>query len=473
MKYNTSIIWFRNDLRLHDNEALFRAAESSDRIIPVYCFDPRHFETTSFGFPKTGPFRRRFLEESVKNLAENLEKKGSGLVVFGGKPEEIIPELCEKYNCNAVFYNEEVTSEETEIEKKLTEKLPQKTEINTFFSCSLYHPDDVPFEIDKTPDVFTAFRKKAEKYSSVRKTFQVPEVLPGLPSGASEEGDINSQNLPETEIEIDSRSVLSFKGGEDEAMTRLKSYFWHGDHLKKYKETRNGLLGADYSSKFSPWLANGCISPRFIYEEVKSYEKERKSNQSTYWMVFELIWRDYFGFIFMKYGNKLFTLHGIKEDKATWITDEALFESWQKGETGIPFIDANMRELNQTGFMSNRGRQNVASFLAKNLQIDWRMGAEWFESMLLDYDPCSNYGNWAYVSGVGNDPRDRYFNIVSQAERYDSKGEYVKHWLPELKSLPKEFIHEPYKSSSKPAEYPEPITNLEAGYARLKKIQNY
>lgn len=157
-------------------------------------------------------------------------------------------------------------------------------------------------------------------------------------------------------------AVLQFKGGEHEAFDRLKHYLWKTDLLATYKETRNGLLGADYSSKFSPWLANGTLSPRKIYHEVKSYEEQRKKNNSTYWLIFELIWRDYFRFSAWRFGDKIFKAGGIQDKNRNWETNRKNFDKWANAETGIPFIDANMRELNHTGFMSNRGRQNVASF---------------------------------------------------------------------------------------------------------------
>jgi deoxyribodipyrimidine photo-lyase len=187
------------------------------------------------------------------------------------------------------------------------------------------------------------------------------------------------------------------------------------------------------------------LSPKRIYSELKQYEKKYGDNKSTYWLFFELLWRDFFRLVGKKYGNMIFNIGGLsgKSDK-TWRTDDRLFNVWADGRTGVPFIDANMRELKQTGFMSNRGRQNVASFLTKDLKINWLMGAEWFESQLVDYDPCSNYGNWLYIAGVGNDPREnRYFNILSQAHRYDPNGEYIKLWLPELKEVPIDKIHRP------------------------------
>ena len=230
-------------------------------------------------------------------------------------------------------------------------------------------------------------------------------------------------------VEREERTAFPFSGGTATGMERLEQYFWKSKKLSYYKNTRNGLLGTDYSSKFSPWLSNGCLSPKMIYWEIKRYEKEIQKNQSTYWLIFELIWRDYFKFISLKHGNKVFKIGGIKERDYHWKTDGKLFSEWAEGRTSEPFVNANMIELNQTGWMSNRGRQNVASFLAKDMKMDWRIGAAYFESLLVDYDVHSNYGNWMYVSGVGNDPRDRKFEIQWQAECYDPLGKFQKLWL--------------------------------------------
>ena len=204
------------------------------------------------------------------------------------------------------------------------------------------------------------------------------------------------------------------------------------------------MLGWDYSSKLSPYLAQGCISPKTIYNEIKKYESQRTKNDSTYWLIFELLWRDYFRLIAKKYGDKIFVANGINEEEAPELsTDRTLFNVWAQARTGVPMIDANMRELNTTGFMSNRGRQNVASFLVNDMKVHWLLGAEYFESMLIDYDPCSNYGNWNYIAGVGVDPRPgRWFNVVHQGKRYDSKGEHARHWLPELDVISGSKVHD-------------------------------
>ena len=208
----------------------------------------------------------------------------------------------------------------------------------------------------------------------------------------------------------------------------MDHYFWKTKKLSFYKQTRNGLLGVDYSSKFSAWLANGSISARQIYWEIISYEKEIKKNQSTYWLIFELIWRDYFKYISLKHQDSIFHLGGILKKEYDWENDIEIIKNWINGTTKEPFVNANMIELKKTGWMSNRGRQNVASYFAKDLLLDWRIGAAYFESQLIDYDVHSNYGNWMYVAGVGNDPRDRKFNVRLQAERYDEGGKFQRIW---------------------------------------------
>ncbi|MCC5940795.1 MAG: DASH family cryptochrome [Balneolaceae bacterium] len=470
-----NLVWFRNDLRTKDNPVLNNAINSGNTVC-IYCFDPRHFESIPCGFPRTDTHRARFLIESVENLRKNLD---GSLIVRIGKPEDIIPELIEKHGFTSLWYQKEHTSEEIHAEEQLKNKISRP--IHRFTDQLLYHPDDLPFSFDEIPDVFTQFRKKLEKFAEVREPVEKPVQLPVEIIGL-EPGEIPSiQDLGLKEQQTDHRSVIAFKGGEDEAWKRLEHYLFESDSLRDYKYTRNGLLGANYSSKFSPWLAHGCISARSINKQVELYEKKVHKNDSTYWMKFELIWRDYFRYSAMKYGNKIFQLGGIQQKELKKSTDPEIFQKWAEGSTGIPFIDANMHELNQTGFMSNRGRQNVASFLAQNLNFDWRWGAAYFESKLIDYDVCSNWGNWAYNATVGHDPRNRYFNILNQADRYDKKGEYVRHWLPELKNVPAEFIHEPHRIGPDQQklfeviigrDYPEPMIDLEESYEEIKNQQD-
>lgn len=462
---STALVWFRNDLRIHDHEPLLKALKNHDCILPFYCFENKYFGKTAFGFEKTGAHRAQFLLESVTDLRQNLQKLGSNLILRKGLLSEALEEIASQVKIDAVYAYKDIHQEEIDSQKELENVFPEK--VNYSFGSTLFHVNDLPHSYTNTPKVFTEFRKGVEKKSKVRTLIPRVEKLPALPE-TIEVGEIpNLSDWGLKQQKTDERAAIQAKGGESEALKRLQHYLWETEELSLYKQKRNGLLGADYSSKLSLWLWNGCISPRKIYWEVKQYEKEIKKNQSTYWLIFELIWRDYFKFISLKHGNNIFKQNGIKQENYSWKQDDEKFEKWAKGETGIPFIDANMRELNQTGFMSNRGRQNVASFLAKELGLDWRMGAEYFESMLIDYDVASNYGNWMYIAGVGNDPRDRYFNIISQAKRYDANGKYVKHWLPELKNIDESIVHHPWTAmenlfgGAEQFSYPKPMVEPE------------
>lgn len=418
-----AILWFRNSLRLDDNTVLNTAVRECKEIIPVFILDERYLERDQWGFLRTGPYRLKFLLESLYDLNENLRDRGSRLIVIKGIPEKELPCLAEEYQCSCLYASKEYTFEEIQVEKALMQRLDTRF----YHDSTLYHPEELPFAIGQLPDVFTQFRKRVERYAEVPEPLSAPDEIP-------------APELPDTHIPsveslgfsmppADERAVLEFKGGETEAYSRLDHYFWNTGWLSSYKETRNGLIGADYSSKFSPWLANGCISARTIYHEVESYEAEVERNKSTYWLKFELLWREYFRLVAMRYGRRIFSPGGIQGKAVNWKGDDSAFQRWRAGATGDDFVDANMLELLFTGFMSNRGRQNVASYLVHQLKQDWRKGAAWFESLLIDYDVCSNYGNWMYAAGVGNDPRDRVFNTHKQASMYDGGGAYRRLWL--------------------------------------------
>ena len=468
--HQSAIVWFRNDLRLLDNVALQEAIQKSTHVYPVYCFDPRQFTETEIGECKTGAHRARFLLESVANLRENLRQRGSDLIVRQGIAENVIAQLAQKMGATAVFASKEATPEENAVEASLEKSLnAQGIELNLVWQSTLLHIDDIPWPIKNVPDIFSQFRKEAERSVEVRPVVPAPEQLNALPDVCV--GDLPSlDDLGLDPPEPDPRGGLAYRGGETEGTRRLHAYLWDTDALATYKETRNGLLGADYSTKFSAWLANGSLSPRVVHQQVQAYEAERTKNKSTYWLTFELLWRDYFRFIAKKYGSRIFQAGGIKQENPYLRDDFGAFEKWKNGSTGVPFIDANMREINATGFMSNRGRQNVASFLVKDLKVNWTWGASYFESKLIDHDVCSNWCNWNYVAGVGNDPREnRYFNIMSQAQRYDPQGEYVRHWIPELAHVEGKRVHYPTEIPNEELEafgvvigedYPEPLVGF-------------
>ena len=475
---DTAVVWFRTDLRTHDNAALVRAIDEHDAVLPVYCFDPREFGETMFGLPKTGPYRAQFLVESVRDLRGSLREADGDLLVRQGRPENVVPKLAAEHGADVVHYHATPTTEERAIENGVIDELDERgIDSRDFWGKTLYHVEDLPTRVERIDDTFTPWRRTVEDGATVRDPLDSPTSI-ALPESAGDEpgtiptpGDLGIEKQAP-----DDRAAIEFAGGESAGLRRLTEYVWEDDRLREYKETRNGLLGADYSSKFSPWLALGCLSPRLIHAHVERYERKRVANDSTYWLVFELLWRDFMTFQFEKHGADFFAPTGIRDVEKNWQRDEAAFERWVAGETGVPFVDANMRELNETGFMSNRGRQNVASFLADALGIDWRRGAAYFESRLIDYDVCSNWGNWAYQAGVGNDSRDGYFDVLGQGRRYDSDAAYIRHWLPELDSLPADACHTPWQLSESQqemygvevgADYPKPMIDVETVYDRL------
>ena len=425
-----SIVWFKTDLRLHDNETLIKAISEGDEVLPVYCLDDQHFGRTSFGFRKTGSFRAKFLLETLADLDRQLRQIGSGLMILRGDPAEELPNVAKAYGVSVVFSKREVVQEEKLMEDQVREGLATiGCSLETVDTSTLYHPDDLPFPVQNIPNVFTEFRKKTEQKSSVRPLVANPEQLqsPEVPLLVLPQ----LEDLGLTPPVDDSRKVIDFHGGETEGLKRLEYYFSQTKLISSYKATRNGMIGGDYSSKLSAWLALGSLSPRRVYHELKRYEAEFGANESTYWLVFELLWRDYFRFMMEKYGNRFFMRNGIKSAGSKLMAhDSAQLHKWINGETGSDFVDANMLELKLTGYMSARGRQNVASYLVNDLKQDWRYGAAYFEQQLIDHDVCSNWGNWAYVAGVGNDPRgNRYFNIEKQANDYDPDGVYRERWL--------------------------------------------
>ena len=426
----TALVWFKTNLRLRDNECLFKAIAENEEVIPFYCLDERLFEVTEFGFKKAGGFRIKFLIECLQQLDEDLRLAGSGLLLLKGKPETEIYRLAEKIGAQTLYSEKEVAPEELGIAAKV-EKEMQKLNCNSLtFECrNMFHTADLPFLINQLPDIFTEFRKRTEKTVTVRPVFPLPSAIPSPPIAPLD------LTLPEefkpTDVVIDSRAAIQFKGGAKAAQERLQHYFYQTRALSSYKETRNGMVGERYSTKFSAWLALGCISAKEIYEEVKNYEALYGANESTYWLIFELLWRDFFGFCMEKNGTRYFLRSRDREVKTKSSSEFATaLNNWINGQTDAQFVDANMLELKLTGFMSNRGRQNAASYFCNDLKLDWRYGAAYFEQQLVDYDVCNNWGNWAYLAGVGNDPRaNRYFNIAKQAATYDADYSFRNLWL--------------------------------------------
>jgi deoxyribodipyrimidine photo-lyase len=473
------LVWLRNDLRLDDHEPLVRAAATGAPTLLVWCVDPRQFGTLPSGVPKTGAFRARFLLEALAGLRTAVRAIGGELAVRHGRPESVLPALARELGASAVHVHDEAAPDETTVEAEVEAALrPLGVPLRGWWGHTLLHVDDLPFDLDEVPRVFTAFRTRVEGGVAPRDPLPAPPRLVAPPVDAGALPTLAELGL--TEPPADPRALFVPRGGEAVAQARLREWMWTGDRLARYKETRNGMLAVDDSSKLSPWLAAGCLSPRRVYAEVRRHEQAHGRTDGSGWLIFELLWRDWFRLLTAAAGGRLFSAGGLEGFPVRWRTrdDPAArmeFDAWCAGRTGVPLVDAAMRELAATGFPSNRARQNAASLLTKHLGIDWRLGAEWFESLLVDYDVASNWGNWAYGAGVGHDPRGfRVFDPHGQAERYDPDGRFVAHWLPELARVPMPHRHRPDRAATTVLEragvrlgvdYPRPVADLESRLA--------
>lgn len=433
MSRRTLLLWLRDDLRLHDHPVL-ASLQPGDQLIPVYVFNPAWLAPHPAGFARMGPARVATLCEALSDLGARYRALGSELLIRVGDPATLLPELAAQVQATAVWTQAQVTSEER-AEQAAVRSALGACPLETWWGQTLIHPADLPMAIAEIPALFTHFRKRVESQLVVRPPLPAPTHLPPLPPGLTAGELLSPTRLGTTPFVSDVRTACPWPVGETSGLARLQSYIWETQALAHYHDTRNGLLGTDFSSKLSLWLAHGALSPRLIYAEIQRFEREVCANRSTYWLFFELLWRDFFRFVAAQHGTRIFQAGGLSGRRPPRSTRdpraraEALL-AWREGRTGEPFVDANMRELALTGYMSNRGRQNVASYFCHDLGGDWRTGAAWFEACLRDYDVCSNWGNWMYLAGVGNDAREqRRFNLRKQAAQYDPDGAYVRTWL--------------------------------------------
>lgn len=425
MSEKTILVWFRNDLRVHDNEILFEATRKADKVLPVYVFDPFYFKTTELGLLKTGSIRAKFLLESVADLRHNLQKLGGELIVKVGNPDEIIPQLAQQYEVSEVYHHREVAYEETQISEQVEAALWKiKLNLKHFIGHTLYHKEDLPFPIKDIPDSFSIFKKKVERDSQVRSCIETPDHIhtPEI----TDAGNIPTlADLGLTGPTEDPRIDFRYQGGESTGLLHLKEYV----SSQPSNGVVKGVKYSDHPSRLSAWISLGCLSMRWVYREVTHGSHNPGSP-----LVLELLWRDYFRFMFKKHGKQFYSAERFKDAGGDLASNqEELFEKWKTGNTGVSFVDASMHQLNTTGYIPNANRQAVAVFLAHELKVDWRIGAAYFEEKLIDYSPASNLGNWAFVSGVEHDPKDsRYFLSPKQLSELDSQAQYISTWLPEV-----------------------------------------
>ena len=410
-----SAYWIKNDIRINDNTALKSFCDQSREGLIFWCVDKNYHRLSQF--------KQQAVMEALGNLNEKLKAYEQKVILFNKPLIEILPTLIDELKIEKLFYTLEYAYHEKLEEQKINEITKEKSvQIETFDQATLVAEKNLPFALDHMPLVFTDFRKKIESALIIEKPVPKPDRFP-----AQIELTQNLQSL------VDSVPVGSSQdSSENHLLERMNHYFWETESVLSYKDTRNGLLDINDSTRFSRGLNLGSLSARTVYAELKKFEATVKANESTYWVVFELLWRDYFKFFSLKYGNKIFLRDGLKATGARKYKfsgqDKAKFLQWCEGKTESRFINANMNELNETGWMSNRGRQNAASYLIHDLKCPWTWGAAYFEKKLVDYDVDLNWGNWLYLSGQGSDPRSRVFNIERQAGMYDPDQLYQKKW---------------------------------------------
>ncbi|AWB34337.1 DASH family cryptochrome [Orrella marina] len=435
----TVIFWFRSDLRLHDQPALKAAIDSgASTILPVYCHLDQDM-ASPWGFARQqGLHRRYWIQRALQGLERELTGLGSTLLHCLGAPEKVLPELARSIGTRRIYCESIAAPYE---EQEVVALRAAGLSVTTVWQSSMLDPYDLPWPAQKLPASFTPFRQAIESARiQPPAPLSVPIRLPAAPDMAIPAG-LSGRPATLPAPFLDPRSSFpytqpEFDGTEQAGLTHLEQYL-HARRPHTYKQTRNDLTGTGYSSKWSPWLATGSLSAREVMSQLRGFEESYGANDGSYWLWFELLWRDYFRFLHRQYGQKLYRQRGLADFQPPRFHaasgyaghNEEGFWRWCHSETGQPLIDAAMRELRLTGFLSNRLRQIVASYLVHDIGGDWRAGAAWFESQLLDYDPYSNQGNWLYIAGRGTDPRGgRHFNLQKQMQQYDPQGRYQQKW---------------------------------------------
>lgn len=511
---SVAVVWLRNDLRVRDHAA-FALANTADRVVPIYVFDKALYgikNASPWRFQRVGPFRAAFLVEAIKDMRNSLRIRGSDIAIRMGDPVaevlDIVRTLLDAdFGPVTVLAGKELAWEEVQAERRLekglktlSEHVDKQVNVHWLWDSTLHHLNDLPFNPAdvNVPHSFAAYQKLMEATEDlcVREEISLPERFNPFPLELA----LSSNTTPSLANELkvkglcephdypfpDPRGVLDFEGGQTHGEERLQQFFWFSPRpLETYHETKNRPGERNCTSKFSPWLSLGCLSPRMVYWECKKFQDKFSATESTNALISELMRRDYCRWLAASMSTRLFALNGAAsrsvDNPPVWKKPSSAslkrmhrdrLKLWVEGNTGAPIVDASMRELAATGYTSNLGRQCAASFLIHELQFpDWRAGAEYFESVLIDYDAASNWANWARLAGLGVDSHGvEKLNVVSQGQEHDPKGWFIIGWCPELLEIPPPMIHEPHTLSVLELEdfevvlgdtYPEPIVPLE------------
>jgi len=403
-----SIFWFRRDLRLHDNVALFNALKSGEKVLPIFIFDTSILEK----LPKNDA-RVSFIIKELKSMNEHLKSFDASIDIYHGKPIEVFESLIKKYPIANVFTNHDYEPYAIKRDQEIKELLSSKNiNFNSFKDQVIFEKNEITKKDGNPYVVYTPYSKKwIETYELINHTHYTSE-------------DLLSQLYTKTKAKELTLEELGFV----ETNTPIKNYIFNSRIINEYEETRN-FPALDNTSKLGPHLRFGTVSVRQMVSRAE--EQENKT------FLKELIWREFFMQILWHFPHTHKDSFKPKYDRIIWRNNEDDFKRWCNGTTGYPMVDAGMRQLNNTGFMHNRVRMLVGSFLCKHLLIDWRWGEAYFAEKLHDYEMSSNVGNWQWVAGTGVDasPYFRIFNPTSQIKKFDKDFSYIKKWVPDFQEL--------------------------------------
>lgn len=454
-KHSLTLFIFRRDLRLEDNTGLINALQNSEKVIPCFIFDPRQCEKNSY----KSLCAIQFMLESLADLEQQLKQKKSQLFLFQGIPEKIVETIIQTKSIDAVYLNRDYTPFSQRRDEAIKIICMQHAVIFRSFDDALLNSPKIALKSDGKPyEIFSPFYNKMEKIpvEKPKKNPYFNYYLGKIPSTVKKEK-IFENLLEKRKFDINS------KGGRKECLKKLtqlkKIKNYNKDHNYPFKKT---------TTELSPHLKFTTCSVREIYHAINKKIPESKN------ILRELYWRDFFTTIAFYFPHVFGHAYRTKYDSLPWENNKKLFAAWCQGKTGFPIVDAGMRQLNQTGYIHNRIRLITASFLVKDLHIDWRLGEKYFAKKLIDYDPAVNNGNWQWVASTGVDaqPYFRIFNPWLQQRKFDPDCLYIKKWVPELQHLNKKIIHHWHKSSYHllVSNYPAPIVNHEIEALKAKGL---
>ena len=428
-----TIIWFRNDLRLSDNAALSLASKQNNAVIFIYIYNPKE---------QIGAAAKWFLHNALTALAADLKKYyGAKLLVKMGDEAEILTALIAKYQITKILWNRLYEPQAIIRDSKLKAQFKkQAIEVQSFNSSLLFEPNFIKNNAGEFFKVFSPFwRKCLSVIDSVNMPFTRPDKVNLVKLVEDDQSSVTDLPLLPTKPNWAKNWPNLYKISEEDVHAKAQDFIVN--KVINYKNARD-FPGQDATSLMSPFLHFGLISPKLLYFKLIPYLADHKG--AVHYLS-ELGWREFSYYLLYHFPALETKNFNAKFDGFSWENDQEKLQKWQKGQTGFPIIDAGMRQLWQTGWMHNRVRMIVASFLIKNLLIDWRYGLAWFADCLIDADKAANAASWQWVAGSGADaaPYFRIFNPVTQSLKFDPEGVYIRKWVPEIAHLTNAQIHQP------------------------------